>query len=129
MVNDPIADALSRIRNAHQRTYKEVQVLNTKLVFSILEILKKENYLEEFEVDSEDKKIINVVLKYENKKPVIRKLKRISKPGLRRYIGYKDIPKVLNGLGISIFSTPKGIMTGKEARNSKVGGEFLCTIY
>lgn len=129
MVNDPIADALSRIRNAHERGYKSVQVLNTKIVSAIVEILNKESYIESFEVDSDDKQFINISLKYENKKPAIRNLKRISKPGLRKYIGYTEIPKILNGMGISIFSTPKGIITGKEAKAQKVGGEFLCTIY
>lgn len=129
MVNDPIADALARIKNSHQRSYKTVNVLNTKLVASILQILKSENYIEDYSESSEDKNEITVVLKYENKTPSIKSLRRVSKPGLRKYIGYKDIPKILNGLGISILSTPKGIMTGKEARAQKTGGEFLCTIY
>jgi small subunit ribosomal protein S8 len=129
MVNDPIADALSRIRNAHERGYKSVRVLNTKIVKEIVGILNSEKYIESFEVDTEDKQYLNITLKYENKKPAIKDLKRISKPGLRKYIGYTEIPKVLNGMGISILSTPKGIITGKEAKAQKLGGEFLCTIY
>lgn len=129
MVNDPIADALTRIRNAHERGYKTVNVLNSRLVSSIVEILKKEGYIENFEVDSDDKQLLVLNLKYENRIPAIRNLKRISKPGLRKYVGYTEIPKVLNGLGIAILSTPNGIITGKEAQEQKVGGEFLCTIY
>lgn len=126
MVNDTIADLLSRIRNANNADKKEVLVSKSKMSQSILEILKKEGYIEDFQ-DEQDQ--ILVSLKYVNKKPAIRLLERVSKPGVRIYMSYQDIPKVINGLGINIFSTSKGIMTGKQARMEKIGGEYLCNIW
>jgi len=126
MVNDTIADLLSRIRNANNADKKEVLVSKSKISQSILEILKKEGYIEDFK---DEQNQILVSLKYVNKKPAIRLLERVSKPGVRIYMSYQDIPKVINGLGINIFSTPKGIMTGKQARMEKIGGEYLCNIW
>ncbi len=126
MVNDTIADLLSRIRNANNAAKKEVLVSKSKMSQSILEILKKEGYIEEFKAEENQ---ILVSLKYINKKPAIRILERVSKPGVRIYMSYQDIPKVINGLGINIFSTSKGIMTGKQARMEKIGGEYLCNIW
>lgn len=129
--NDPIADTLTRIRNAHMRSYKTVTVMHSKMIGSILEILKVEGYVEDFAESADDKgfKTFNVGLKYQEGRPAIRNLKRISKPGLRKYIGYKNIPRVLNGLGISILSTPQGVVSGSKAKADKLGGELLCTIY
>jgi small subunit ribosomal protein S8 len=126
MVNDTIADLLSRIRNANNAAKKEVVVSKSKMSQSILEILKKEGYIEDFKAEENQ---ILVSLKYINKKPAIRILERVSKPGVRIYMSYQDIPKVINGLGINIFSTSKGIMTGKQARMEKIGGEYLCNIW
>jgi len=126
MVNDTIADLLSRIRNANNAAKKEVLVSKSKMSQSILEILKKEGYIEDFKAEENQ---ILVSLKYINKKPAIRILERVSKPGVRIYMSYQDIPKVINGLGINIFSTSKGIMTGKQARMEKIGGEYLCNIW
>lgn len=130
LISDPIADFLSRIRNAQQREKNELQVPATKMLVQIAEILKSEGFIDSFEVlDTEPQKTLEVSLKYVNGVPAIRTLKRISKPGIRRYVGYRDIPKVMNGLGIAIVSTPSGVMTGQKARASKVGGEFICMIY
>lgn len=126
MVNDIVADLLTRIRNAHLRNQKETTVPSTKMVTSILAILKTENYIEDF---SEVDKVLTIRLKYIAKKPAITHLERVSKPGIRIYNNYLKIPRVLNGLGISIFSTSKGIMTGKKAKLEKIGGEYLCNIW
>lgn len=131
LVNDPIGDTLTRIRNAHLRKYDTVSVIFSNMIISLLKILKEEEYILDYsEKTDNDKKSVEVTLKYnEDGTPAIRVLKRISKPGLRKYIGYNDIPKVINGLGISIISTPKGILSGKKSRIEKVGGELLCEIY
>jgi small subunit ribosomal protein S8 len=126
MVNDIVADLLTRIRNAHLRKQKETVVPSTKMVVSILQILKDENYIEDF---SEVEKVITIRLKYIAKKPAITRLERVSKPGIRVYKNFQEIPRVLNGLGLSIFSTSKGVMTGKKAKLEKTGGEYLCNIW
>jgi len=126
MVNDIVADLLTRIRNAHLRKQKETIVPSTRMVKSIVEILKQENYIEDFsEVDN----VVTIRLKYIAKKPAITHLEKISKPGVRIYKNYQEIPRVLNGLGLGIFSTSKGVMTGKKAKLEKVGGEYLCNIW
>lgn len=132
LINDPIGDALSRIRNAQLRNKKTVNIPLTRIVESIILILKQEKYIDDYKVNKVEgnkQSEIEVVLRYSDDKPALTFLKRISKPGLRKYIGYKDIPKVLNGFGISILTTPKGIMTGVKAKEEKVGGEYLCSIY
>lgn len=132
MVNDPIADLLTRIRNGLERTKREVRVPSSKMLEAITSILKEEGYVSDFKVEENEagRKEIVIELKYDNKgKSAIRKIARVSKPGLRVYRGYRDIPQVLNGLGVSIFSTPKGIMTGKSAKTQQVGGEYLCKIW
>lgn len=126
MVNDTVADLLTRIRNAQMRNKKEITVPVTKMVMSILTILKAEGYIEDF---SKEEKNLLVKLKYIDKKSAITHLERISKPGVRTYLNYQEIPRVLNGLGISIFSTSKGLMTGKKAKLEKTGGEYLCNIW
>ena len=126
MVNDTIADMLTRIRNAGQMKYANVAVLNTKMTREIARILKEEGYINDYS-SNEETKMLDLSLKYgENKKErVITGLKRISKPGLRVYAKHDELPRVLNGLGIAIISTSKGIMTDKEARNAGLGGEVL----
>ena len=130
MVTDTIADMLTRIRNANQMKYNNVAVLNTKMTREIASILKEEGYISEYAVN-EETKMLDLSLKYgDNKKErVITGLKRISKPGLRVYAKNDEIPKVLNGLGIAIISTSKGLMTDKEARKNNLGGEVLAYIW
>ena len=129
--NDPIADMLTRIRNANQMRYKEVEVPASKIKLEIARILKEQGFISDFKVNKDavqDMMVLN--LKYgENKERVITGLKRISKPGLRVYAKSNEIPKVLNGLGIAIVSTSKGIMTDKEARKESLGGEVLAYIW
>ncbi len=131
MVNDIIADMLTRIRNASQMKYASVEVLGSKMTKEIATILTNEGYIEGFEVIKDgaaEKLVLN--LKYGAKKErVITGLKRISKPGLRVYVKAEEVPKVLNGLGIAIVSTSKGIMTDKEARKANLGGEILAYIW
>ena len=132
MVQDRIADMLTRIRNANQMKYDTVEVLGSKMTEELSRILKDEGYISDYKVSKNtngDK--ITLTLKYtEGKKErVITGLKRISKPGLRVYAKHDELPKVLNGLGIAIVSTSKGLMTDKEARNAKLGGEVLAYIW
>ena len=112
------------------RSYSSVDVIYSKMILSILGILKEHGLIDSFkEEESGVKRVITVTLKYNGKKPAITSLTRVSKPGLRKYVGYREIPNVLNGFGIAILSTPQGIVTGNDARKAKVGGELLCTIY
>ncbi|MBN1915961.1 30S ribosomal protein S8 [Candidatus Dojkabacteria bacterium] len=131
-MNDPIADLLTRIRNAQMRKSKVFVMPSSKMVVSIVDILKKEGFIEDYKNNESGviagKEII-INLKYNDGKPSITGLKRISKPGVRRYVGYRDIRKVLGGLGVSIVSTPRGVMTGDSARKERVGGEILCEIW
>ena len=131
MVTDPIADMLTRIRNANQMRYNEVVIPSSNVKLEIVKILKGEGYIENYKVEkNEVQNNIIVTLKYgKNKERVISGLKRISKPGLRVYAKAEEIPTVLNGLGISIVSTSKGIMTGKEARKENLGGEVLAYVW
>ncbi|MEE0699002.1 MAG: 30S ribosomal protein S8 [Bacilli bacterium] len=131
LVTDPIADLLTRIRNANQMRYKEVVVPSSKMKTEIVKILKNEGYITGYKVEKgEVQDNIIITLKYgQNKERVISGLKRISKPGLRVYAKAEEIPSVLNGLGISIVSTSKGIMTGKEAKKENLGGEVLAYVW
>ncbi len=131
VVTDTIADMLTRIRNANQMYYKEVSVPSSNLKLELARILKEEGFIEDYKLlDDSVQKTIVLTLKYgQNKERVITGLKRISKPGLRVYAKNNEIPKVLNGLGIAIISTSKGIMTDKEARKQNVGGEVLAYIW
>lgn len=131
VVTDTIADMLTRIRNANSMGYTEVTVPASKLKIEIARILKEEGFIKDYKVLSEDVcKNIVLTLKYGNKKEkVITGLKRISKPGLRVYVKNDEVPKVLNGLGIAIISTSKGIMTDKEARKQNLGGEVLAYVW
>lgn len=130
-ITDPIADMLTRIRNANQMKYKEVLVPTSKLKVQIANILKNEGYINGYKlVDSENGSMMNIELKYGAKKErVITGLKRISKPGLRVYAKKEEIPTVLNGLGIAIISTSKGLMVDREARKQNLGGEVLAYIW
>ena len=126
-MTDPIADMLTRIRNANQMRNKEVSMPTSKMKVEIAKILENEGFIEGFNVKVNT---LTLTLKYaENKERVITGLKRISKPGLRVYAGATEIPKVLNGLGIAIISTPKGVMTDKLARKNNVGGEVIAYIW
>ena len=131
VVTDPIADMLTRIRNANQLKYNEVLVPTSKLKVGIADILKNEGYINGYSIeDSENGSMIKIELKYGAKKErVITGLKRISKPGLRVYAKADEMPRVLNGLGIAIVSTSDGLMTDKEARAKKIGGEVLAYIW
>ena len=131
VVTDPIADMLTRIRNANQMRYKEVEVPASKMKLEIARILKEEGFIADFKVKKNNvQNIIVLTLKYgEKKERVITGLKRISKPGLRVYAKAEEVPTVLNGLGIAIVSTSKGVMTDKAARKENVGGEVLAYIW
>lgn len=134
IVTDPIADYLTRIRNAQQAGHRIVEIPSSKLKKSITEILYKQGYILKYKFDEgaeeNARPLIKIALKYDQaKKPIIRKLGRISKPGLRKYAKANDIPRIINGLGIAIVSTSKGLMTDKEAREAHIGGELLCYVY
>ena len=130
-MSDVIADMLTRIRNANDAKHQTVDIPASNIKKSIAEILSNEGYIKGYQVIEDGKQgIIRVTLKYgANKAKVIRGLKRVSKPGLRIYAGYEDMPKVMNGLGIAIVSTSKGLMTDKQARTLKVGGEVLAFVW
>ena len=130
VVTDTIADMLTRIRNANQMRYEEVQVPASNIKVEIARILKEEGFINDYKVVKDDAQgTIVLTLKYNKKERVITGLKRISKPGLRVYAKNDEVPKVLNGLGIAIISTSKGIMTDKEARKENIGGEVLAYIW
>ena len=130
-MTDPIADMLTRIRNANNAGHKTVEMPASKEKKAIAEILLEEGYINKVDFIDDDKQgIIKITLKYgENKSKVIAGLKRISKPGLRVYAGNNEIPKVLNGLGVAIISTSKGVLTDKESRRAGVGGEVICYVW
>ena len=129
-MSDPIADMLTRIRNAQMAEKAAVAMPSSKLKAAIAAVLKEEGYVEDFAVKTAEgnKATLEIALKYYAGRPVIERIERVSKPGLRIYKGSADIPRVMNGLGIAIVSTPKGVMTDRKARASKVGGEVLCIV-
>jgi small subunit ribosomal protein S8 len=127
-MQDPIADMLTRIRNAQMASSKSVEMPASKTKIAILQVLKSEGFIENYEVLGEEKKTIQVRLKYFQGKPVIDAIRRLSKPSLRLYKSAKNLPKVNDGLGIAIVSTSKGIMTDTMARNQNLGGEILCEV-
>ena len=130
MVTDPIADMLTRIRNANQMRYKEVEVPASKIKIEIARILKEEGFISDYKIKKNNiQDILVLYLKYSGKVSVITGLKRISKPGLRVYAKAEEIPTVLSGLGIAIISTSKGLMTDKNARKASLGGEVLAYIW
>ena len=127
--NDPIAETLTRIRNAKSARHRFVDISYSKMREQILTILKEKGYVENFLLSKEMRKI-RIFLKYTKfRNSVIRGLQRVSKSSRRKYVGYSDIPKVFNGMGIAILSTPKGVIDGETAKNLKVGGELLCTVW
>ena len=127
---DPISDMLTRIRNASRALLPTVELPHSRIKESIAHILKKEGYIAEVTVDGKGaKKSIKLKLKYEGKKNVIEGLKRVSSPGLRRYVGSTEIPRVLGGLGVAVVSTSEGLMTGTQAKKKNIGGELLCYIW
>ena len=128
-MSDPIADMLTRIRNAQATEKVSVAIPSSKVKLAIAKVLKDEGYIEEFAQRTiEGKNVLEIGLKYYAGKPVIEKLERVSRPGLRIYKGRDDIPRVLNGLGVAIVSTSRGVMTDRRARESGVGGEVLCIV-
>ncbi|MBB6276516.1 30S ribosomal protein S8 [Porphyromonas circumdentaria] len=132
-MTDPIADYLTRLRNAIQAGHRVVEIPSSRIKQEITKVLFDKGYILNYKFENVDecRSIIKVALKYDlaQKNNAIKNLKRVSRPGLRRYVGYRDLPRVLNGLGIAILSTSRGVMTDKEARELKVGGEVLCYVY
>ena len=128
-MSDPIADMLTRIRNAQMVEKATVTMPASKVKAAIAQVLKDEGYIDDFAVKTEGAKAeLNIALKYYAGRPVIERLERVSKPGLRVYRGRNDIPQVMNGLGVAIVSTPKGVMTDRKARATGVGGEVICYV-
>jgi small subunit ribosomal protein S8 len=127
-MSDPIADMLTRIRNAQMTERATVEMPSSKVKVAIARVLQDEGYIDGFRVDGEAKPVLQIVLKYYAGRPVIEKIERVSKPGLRIYRSKDDIPRVMNGLGIAIVSTSHGVMTDRKARATGVGGEVLCIV-
>jgi small subunit ribosomal protein S8 len=129
-MNDPLGDLLSRIRNAQMRSKSKVTSPNSRLRESVLEVLKTEGYIRGYAVVEKDGRAeIEIELKYFDGEPVIREIERVSKPGRRVYTSVKNMPRINNGLGVTIVSTPKGVMADHDARDANVGGEILCTVF
>jgi len=130
MQTDPIADMLTRVRNAQQARHRRVDMPISKLKTEIARLLKENHYIYDYKVLDDGKHgVLRLYLKYYHDRPVIRELRRISKPGLRRYVGVSEIPRVRNGLGMAILSTSHGVMTDAEARSNSVGGELLAEVW
>ena len=128
-MSDPIADLLTRIRNAQMVAKQTVLIPSSKLKVAIAQVLKDEGYIDGFQVNTEaGKATLEIALKYYAGRPVIEQIKRVSRPGLRVYKGSNDIPAVMNGLGVAIVSTSKGVMTDRKARAAGIGGELLCVV-
>ena len=128
-MTDPIADLLTRVRNAHRALLPEVALPHSKLKESIASLLQKEGYIAHFSVEGKTIKTLKLKLKYNGKRGVIEGLSRVSKPGLRRYVGATEIPRVLGGLGTAIVSTSQGVMTGLQARKQNLGGELIAFVW
>ena len=130
MNTDPIADYLTRLRNSQSAGHKVVEIPGSNLKKEITKILFDKGYILSYKFDEDEKQgIIKIALKYINRTPAIRKIQRISSPGLRQYVSATELPRVLNGLGIAIISTSQGVITDKEARKQNIGGEVLCHVY
>ena len=130
MVTDPIADMLTRVRNAAHARHRRVDMPVSKLKVEIARLLKENHYIHDYKLLEDEKHgVLRLYLKYYQEKPVIRELRRVSKPGLRKYVGVQEIPRVRNGLGLAILSTSRGVMSGREARDNKVGGELLAIVW
>ncbi len=128
-MQDPIADLLTRLRNAQASSHPEVAMPSSRIKLAICEVLKSEGYIESFEASSDAKPVLNVALRYHEGRPVIEEIQRVSRPGLRIYKHCDELPDVRGGLGIAIVSTNKGVMTDRAARAQGVGGEVLCTVF
>ena len=128
-MSDPISDMLTRIRNAGRALLPAVELPHSRMKESVAKILKSEGYVADVAVEGDAKKKLKIRLKYQGKKGVIEGLKRVSRPGLRRYVGSTEIPRVLSGMGVSILSTSEGVMTGTQAKKKNLGGELLCYIW
>lgn len=130
-MTDPIADMLTRIRNACGSKHRRVDIPVSKMKTEIARILKENNYIQDYSTLMADdgKQVLRVKLKYAGGQPVIRELQRVSSPGLRRYVGVTEIPRVRNGLGLAILSTPKGLMSDREARQARTGGELVAVVW
>ena len=128
---DPIGDMITRIRNAQMRSLSSVKIPGSKFRASILDVLKKEGYISDYKflTDVKDKNSLTVSLKYDNGNPVIKEIKRVSKPGRRIYAKANSIPRIQNGLGLAIVSTSKGIMSDNDAKNQNIGGEIICRVF
>ena len=130
MVTDPIADMLTRIRNAQLARHRRVDMPTSKLKVEVARLLKQNHYIHDYKLLEDGAPTeLRLYLKYFQDKPVIRELRRVSKPGLRQYVGVDDIPRVRNGLGMALLSTSRGVMTDREARAAKVGGELLAIVW
>jgi small subunit ribosomal protein S8 len=127
MVNDAISDSLIRIKNGYMASRTEVELTYSKLVLNLCTLLQKEGYIKSLE--KQDERTLKVTLKYDGRSPSLTDVKRVSKPGLRVYKGVKQLPRVLNGLGIAVISTPKGLMTDKQAKKEGVGGEVMALVW
>lgn len=130
MVTDPIADMLTRIRNAQMARHRRVDMPVSKLKVEVARLLKDNHYIHDYKLLDDGKHpVLRLYLKYFQDKPVIRELRRVSKPGLRQYVGVEEIPRVRNGLGMALLSTSRGVMTDRQARAAKVGGELLAIVW
>lgn len=131
VINDPIADMLTRIRNGINARHVKVAMPHSKLKERVADVLTREGFIESFDVvDGQPRSTLTIQLRYDrNRDPVITGLKRVSRPGLRRYVGADSIPSIRNGLGVAILSTSRGVMTDREARREHVGGELMCTVW
>jgi small subunit ribosomal protein S8 len=128
-MQDPLADMLTRIRNAQMAEKSVVSMPSSKLKVAVANVLKSEGYITGYQVSSDLKPLLSIELKYFEGRPVIEEVKRVSRPGLRQYKAVEDLPKVRGGLGVSIVSTNKGVMTDRAARAAGIGGEVLCTVF
>ena len=129
-LSDPIGDMLARLKNSQKRNHKKIELPSSKFKAKIAEILKSEGYIIDYEVKSDQNKAnLSISLKYSSGNPVISSIERVSKPGRRIFSSAESLPKVNNGLGIAIISTPKGVMTDIDARKQKVGGEIICKVF
>ena len=129
-LSDPIGDMIARVKNAQARKHKKVELPSSKFKSKIADILKNEGFIKDFKVSTEEKKnILSLELKYHSGNPVISAFERVSKPGRRIFSSADSLPKINNGLGIAIVSTPKGVMTDIDARKQKVGGEIICNVF
>jgi small subunit ribosomal protein S8 len=130
MVTDPIADMLTRVRNAAHARHRRVDMPVSKLKVEVARLLKENHYIHDYKLLEDEKHgVLRLYLKYYQEKPVIRELRRVSKPGLRKYVSVQEIPRVRNGLGLAILSTSRGVMSGSQARENKVGGELLAIVW